>query len=163
MRQVPWESWQQWHHTRRCLFSSDSALVAKALDRITAWQCRGRVPVAVEITGELISIHQRDPQFTAGLPETAAILPGEMLRMMYAMAIMRLVNGVVDQSQKRNTTSVALRAEAAELPRVLVDIRHGAHLDHHLYYCLNCCLLCRYLSPVLSSVGARLLKATTKS
>ncbi|CAK9198992.1 unnamed protein product [Sphagnum jensenii] len=126
MRQVPWESWQQWHHTRRCLFSSDSALVAKALDRITAWQCRGRVPVAVEITGELISIHQRDPQFTAGLPETAAILPGEMLRMMYAMAIMRLVNGVVDQSQKRNTTSVALRAEAAELPRVLVDIRHEA-------------------------------------
>jgi hypothetical protein len=73
------------------------------------------------------------------------------------------VNGVVDQSQKRNTTSVALRAEAAELPRVLVDIRHGARLDHHLYYCLNCCLLCRYLSPVLSSVGARLLKATTKS
>jgi len=42
------------------------------------------------------------------------------------MAIMRLVNGVVDQSQKRNTTSVASRAEAAELPRVLVDIRHEA-------------------------------------
>jgi hypothetical protein len=73
------------------------------------------------------------------------------------------VNGVVDQSQKRNTTSVASRAEAAELPRVLVDIRHGARLDHHLYYCLNCCLPCRYLSPVLSSVGTRLLKATTKS
>jgi hypothetical protein len=90
---------------------------------------------------------------SAGLPETAAMLPGEMLRMMYAMAIMRLVNGVVDQSQKRNTTSVALRAEAAELPRILVDIRHGARLDHHLYYCLNCYLPCRYLSPVLSSVG----------
>jgi len=28
---------------------------------------------------------------SAGLPETAAILPGEMLRMMYAMAIMRYV------------------------------------------------------------------------
>lgn len=36
------------------------------------------------------------------------------------------MNGVVDQSQKRNTTSVADRAEFAGLPRLLVDIRHEA-------------------------------------
>ncbi|XP_024375786.1 uncharacterized protein [Physcomitrium patens] len=54
----------------------------------------------------------------------SAALPGEMLRMMYAMAIMRLVNGVVDQSVRRNTSSVANRAEDARLPRVFVDIRH---------------------------------------
>lgn len=35
------------------------------------------------------------------------------------------MNGVVDQSQKRNTSSVAERAEFAGLPRLLVDIRHG--------------------------------------
>ena len=38
----------------------------------------------------------------------------------------RLVNGVVDQAIKRNTTSVANRAEAVSFPRSFVDIRHGA-------------------------------------
>jgi hypothetical protein len=37
------------------------------------------------------------------------------------------VNGVVDQSVRRNTSSVANRAEEARLPRVFVDIRHGAY------------------------------------
>lgn len=124
MRQVPWESWQQWHHVGCDLFSFSSSRVSEALDRISAWQSRGQLPVAVEITAELISIHRQDPHITAGLPQGAG-LSGEMLRMMYAMAIQRLVNGVVDQSQKRNTTSVASRAEDSQLPRLLVDIRHG--------------------------------------
>jgi len=38
----------------------------------------------------------------------------------------RLVNGVVDQSVRRHTSSVANRAEDARLPRAFVDIRHGA-------------------------------------
>lgn len=37
------------------------------------------------------------------------------------------MNGVVDQSVRRNTSSVANRAEDARLPRAFVDIRHGAH------------------------------------
>ena len=39
--------------------------------------------------------------------------------------MIRLVNGVVDQSKWQNSMSVADRAEAAGLPRMLVDIRHG--------------------------------------
>ena len=38
----------------------------------------------------------------------------------------RLVNGVVDQSVRCNTSSVANRAEDARLPLVFVDILHGA-------------------------------------
>jgi predicted Rdx family selenoprotein len=123
MRQVPWESWQQWHHVRCCFFSNEPVQFAEALDRVAAWQSRGGLPVAVEITAELISIQQRDPYMNTGVSPSIA-LPGEMLRMMYAMAIMRLVNGVVDQNARRNTASVANRAEDAGLPRAFVDIRH---------------------------------------
>lgn len=42
------------------------------------------------------------------------------------------MNGVVDQAVKRNTTSVANRAEAVSLPRSFVDIRHGAFDLRHL-------------------------------
>lgn len=37
------------------------------------------------------------------------------------------MNGVVDQNARRNTASVANRAEDAGLPRAFVDIRHGSH------------------------------------
>ena len=36
------------------------------------------------------------------------------------------MNGVVDQAIKRNSSSVANRAEAVSFPRSFVDIRHGA-------------------------------------
>lgn len=43
------------------------------------------------------------------------------------MSIVRFVNGVTDQGQKgRSAIPVAALAEAAGLPRLLVDIRHEA-------------------------------------
>lgn len=48
-----------------------------------------------------------------------------MLRSQYALAIVRLVNGVVDSLQKGKTAnSVARLAFEAGLPRILVDLRH---------------------------------------
>ena len=35
MRQVPWESWQQWHHVRCCFFSNSPAQISEALDRVS--------------------------------------------------------------------------------------------------------------------------------
>ena len=47
--------------------------------------------------------------------------------MSYAMAIVRLVNGVADAAQKgKYAASVAGLAATAGLPRVLVDVRHEA-------------------------------------
>ncbi|CAM6112416.1 unnamed protein product [Calypogeia fissa] len=125
LRQVPWQSWEHWDWVATELFSESPERISGALDRIAAWQSRGKVPIAVETSAAIIGIHQRDPQFNHGILKESA-LPEAMLRMMYAMAIQRLVNGVVDPSQKRNTTSVADRAEFAGLSRLLVDIRHEA-------------------------------------
>uniref|UniRef100_J3NBZ3 Las1-like family protein n=2 Tax=Oryza brachyantha TaxID=4533 RepID=J3NBZ3_ORYBR len=48
----------------------------------------------------------------------------EMLAMLYSMAIMRLVNGFVENPQKKTGYSISELAEAVGIPRVLVDIRH---------------------------------------
>ncbi|MCO5601491.1 hypothetical protein L7F22_055612 [Adiantum nelumboides] len=90
---------------------------------IAAWRARSSLPVAVEVTWDLISI-QRTDSFFQGSSCLEASLSNELLCLMYAMAIMRLINGVVDHSKKQSSLSVADRAETAGLPRMLVDIRH---------------------------------------
>ncbi|KAL2630505.1 hypothetical protein R1flu_015191 [Riccia fluitans] len=123
LRQVPWQSWEHWQWVADGIFSGCSDRIVAAQHRIKAWQARGHVPISVETTSALTSIQQRDPHFNRGL-FSEDVLPDDMLRMMYAMALQRLVNGVVDVSAKRNSSSVASRAESAGLPRLLVDIRH---------------------------------------
>ncbi|KHN38395.1 LAS1-like protein [Glycine soja] len=54
-----------------------------------------------------------------------ASLSEEMLAMLYCMAIMRLVNGVVEKTRKKEVTSIAVAADAIGIPRMLIDIRHG--------------------------------------
>lgn len=54
----------------------------------------------------------------AGLSEAA-------LRALYALAVVRLVNGVTDPGQKgRHAAPVSALARAAGLPPLLVDVRH---------------------------------------
>jgi len=49
------------------------------------------------------------------------------LRMQYSLAVVRMVNGISDSSQKgRMAASVARLSAAAGLPRLLVDLRHEA-------------------------------------
>ncbi|MCO5581228.1 hypothetical protein L7F22_035106 [Adiantum nelumboides] len=90
---------------------------------IAAWRARSSLPVAVEVTWDLISIQRTDP-FFRGSSCLEASFSNELLCLMYAMAIMRLINGVVDHSKKQSSLSVADRAETVGLPRMLVDIRH---------------------------------------
>ncbi|MCO5575703.1 hypothetical protein L7F22_029506 [Adiantum nelumboides] len=122
-RAVPWESWQLWNEVREAVFSSSSNRVSAAVNKIAAWRARSSLPVAVEVTWDLISIQRMDP-FFCGSPCLEGSLSNELLCLMYAMAIMRLINGVVDNSKKQSLLSVADRAETAGLPRMLVDIRH---------------------------------------
>ncbi|CAL9012399.1 unnamed protein product [Prunus brigantina] len=47
-----------------------------------------------------------------------------MLAMLYCMAIMRLVNGVVEKTRKKTEVCIAVAADAIGIPRTLIDIRH---------------------------------------
>ncbi|GAB4822321.1 hypothetical protein N2152v2_009367 [Parachlorella kessleri] len=60
-------------------------------------------------------------------PTPAIALSDSQLRLQYAMALVRMVNGIADSAQKgRLAQSVASLAAAAGLPRILVDLRHGS-------------------------------------
>lgn len=126
---VPWLSWDEWNFVRESLFSSSPNSVASALRRISAWRSRGCLPVVIEVTASIIEIQQRDSFFRADLTNDDS-QSEEMLAMLYCMAIIRLVNCVVEKTRKRKEVSVAEAADEIGMPRMLIDIRHeGSHRD----------------------------------
>jgi len=143
-RAVPWASWDEWHATRCGLYSASLTAQQRALDQVSlcfvvyltcvfgfvrnvrtachhcqrsvllvqvsAWRCRGRIPLGADVTAALVQTGRRS--LGAGIGDGA--LPAELLRLQYAMSIVRLVNGIADSSQKgRTAQSVANLAEDA--------------------------------------------------
>ncbi|KAF0919662.1 hypothetical protein E2562_030913 [Oryza meyeriana var. granulata] len=96
-----------------------------AANRIAAWRSRGSLPVPIDVTAAFVEIRLRDPFFRNVMAVDEALESEEMLVMLYSMAIMRLVNGFVENPHKKTGYSISEFAEAVGIPRVLVDIRHG--------------------------------------
>ncbi|XP_025814620.1 ribosomal biogenesis protein LAS1L-like, partial [Panicum hallii] len=118
---VPWSNWEEWRFVRDGLFSP---FPAAALRRIAAWRSRGSVLIPVDVTAAFVEIRLRDPFFRSGLAGDDAMESEEMLAMLYSMAIMRLVNGFVENQHKKTGRSISELAEAVGIPRILVNIRH---------------------------------------
>ncbi|XP_043722203.1 uncharacterized protein LOC122669497 [Telopea speciosissima] len=126
---VPWLSWDEWDFVRESLFSSSPDSIDAALRRISAWRSRGCLPVAIDVMASIVEIQQKDPFFGEGRANDV-LESEEMLAMLYCMAIMRLVNGVIEKTRKRKEVSIAEAADAIGIPRMLIDIRHeGSHRD----------------------------------
>ncbi|KAF5471096.1 hypothetical protein F2P56_011565 [Juglans regia] len=138
---VPWLNWDEWLFVEHSLFSHSPDTVASALRRILAWQSRGCLPVAIEVTASIIEIQQKDPHFRKDQSHGATFdyredqtnngsLSEEILAMLYCMAIIRLVNGVIEKARKKTEVSIAVAADAIGIPRMLIDIRHeGSHRE----------------------------------
>lgn len=79
------------------------------------------MPSAVEMTAAFIAIILRDEQTTN--------MSHKELRLMYGMAVIRFVNGLVDPAQKKLfAKSVTTIARTIGLPSWFVDLRHaGTH------------------------------------
>eukprot|EP00741_Cyanophora_paradoxa_P005924 tig00000949_g5742.t1 len=126
---VPWTHWGEWQLVHRSLFSNRNDLQHSALKRIAAWMARGKVPIAVEATAILLEAVLADPQrASAHAPALEVDAHDDMrLRLMYSMAVLRMVNGIVDPAQKgRTAASVGDLAAGLNLPRFFVDLRHEA-------------------------------------
>ncbi|KAL5205392.1 hypothetical protein ABZP36_033601 [Zizania latifolia] len=118
---VPWSSCAEWRLVRDGLFSTRPVA---ALRRIAAWRSRGSLPVPVDVTAAFVEIRLRDPFFRNVMASDDELESEEMLAMLYSMAIMRLVNGFVENPHKKTGYSISELSEAVGIPRVLVDIRH---------------------------------------
>ncbi|KAJ4819926.1 hypothetical protein LUZ62_032492 [Rhynchospora pubera] len=130
---VPWSSWDQWNFVRENIFSSSAESISAALGRISGWRSRGCLPIPIDVTAAFVEIQQQDPFFRyfirKGTIDSASVSE-EVLAMLYSMAIMRLVNGFMENAHKKTGRSISELAEAAGIPRVLVDIRHeSSHRD----------------------------------
>mmetsp|Transcript_9999 Transcript_9999/g.23848 ORF Transcript_9999/g.23848 Transcript_9999/m.23848 type:complete len:569 (+) Transcript_9999:116-1822(+) len=124
-RLVPWCSWEEWEEVAKRLLSERPDAVADGIAQVNLWRFRGRVPVGAEATAALLEVSLQDIEWyrTAGTGNVTE----HSLRLAYAMAIVRFVNGVADSGQKSAPmTSVASLARQYGLPRVLVDIRHDS-------------------------------------
>ncbi|XP_050237061.1 uncharacterized protein LOC126686842 [Mercurialis annua] len=128
-RLVPWLNWEEWEFIRDSLFSGSPDKVSAAINRISTWRSRGCLPVIIDVTSSIIEIQQKDPHFRKDLPSDA-LHSEQMLAMLYCMAILRLVNCVVEKTRKKNEISIAEAASAIGIPRTLIDVRHeGSHRD----------------------------------
>lgn len=126
---MPWLSWDEWDSVRDRLFSSSPPLVSSALRRISTWRSKGCLPVVIEVTASIVEIQLKDPFFREDLDQDA-LDSEEMLSMLYCMAIVRLVNGVVEKTRKKTEVSIGEAADWLNIPRMLIDIRHeGSHRD----------------------------------
>ncbi|CAL1403584.1 unnamed protein product [Linum trigynum] len=128
-RMVPWLNWGEWESVKDSLFSDSPHKVAFALHRISTWRSRGCLPVVIDVTASIIEIQQKDPVYRKDLSGDAAHSE-QMLAMLYCMAILRLVNCVIEKTRKKNDASIGEAAGAIGIPRTLIDIRHeGSHRD----------------------------------
>lgn len=119
-RVVCWQNREEWLFVYRALYSFDNPEnQRKGVDRVAAWRSRssGKLPLAVECTTNLISA-----QLAVG--NCDCDIQG---RLTLSMAIVRFVNGMVDQVQKgKFARSVQSIADEIGLPDWLVDLRHEA-------------------------------------
>ncbi|KAF9675642.1 hypothetical protein SADUNF_Sadunf09G0053400 [Salix dunnii] len=126
---VPWLNWNEWECVRDSLFSDSPEKIHSAITRISTWRSRGCLPAVIDVTASIIEVQQKDPLYRKDLPNEA-IHSEQMLAMLYCMAILRLVNCVVEKTRKKTEVSIAEAAGAIGIPRMLIDIRHeGSHRD----------------------------------
>lgn len=119
-RVVCWQNREEWLYVYRALYNfDDPEIQRKGVDRVAAWKSRsaGKLPLAIECTANLVSSR-------LALNNVVDEIQG---RLTLAMAIVRFVNGMVDQVQKgKFARSVQSIAGEIGLPDWLVDLRHEA-------------------------------------
>jgi hypothetical protein len=91
MSLCPWTSCTEWNDVLELLYSSETEHRRKGLARVAAWKARGVIPALVEVTVDIVSclVHEEDCGRCMDFSEQA-------LRLMYAMALTRFVNGAFD-------------------------------------------------------------------
>ena len=128
-RRVPWRDWAEWDRVRSGLCGDDPQARDASIARVADWRRRGRVPHAVDCTASLLETRSLDAGVPGNVASGAPFAPlsENMLRLAYAAALVRMVNGAVDPSQKgKYAAPVMTLAKRMGIPAVLVDVRMAA-------------------------------------
>ncbi|KAI6044526.1 Las1-like-domain-containing protein [Pisolithus marmoratus] len=121
-RRVPWAHISELEQVCACIFADGDDVEAKtsAVNRLSAWKAITALPHALESTLAILVVQLQD---RPSQPSSAAL----SLRLAYASAIIRMVNGLVDPLQVGAfARSIASIAAQLGLPSWLVELRHAA-------------------------------------
>ncbi|KAG1757964.1 Las1-like-domain-containing protein [Suillus lakei] len=122
-RRVPWANISELDQLCSWVFMDESDLEAKqfAINRLSAWRAVTALPHALESTLSILTARLIDTF------ETSQNFSRLSLRQNYAVAIIRMVNGLVDPLQAgAYARSIASIAAQLGLPSWLVELRHAA-------------------------------------
>ncbi|KAI0651506.1 Las1-domain-containing protein [Trametes meyenii] len=121
-RRVPWQDLSELEQVCGWIYADENDLDAKrlAVNRLAAWKAAVPLPHALESAHALLSVILQDGNSASSSSYLS-------LRMSYASAIIRLVNGLVDPLQlgayARSINSIA---QQLGLPAWFVELRHAA-------------------------------------
>jgi len=114
--QVPWRNWEEWLEVSKLIMDDNQDSQLRAIEIISIWETRGCCPIAVTVTGQLLS----DKLFVTKGGE-------DEQRLRLSMILVRFVNGVTDLIQKRRFhQSIGILAKSSDIPWNIVDVRHSA-------------------------------------
>ncbi|EPQ61021.1 Las1-domain-containing protein [Gloeophyllum trabeum ATCC 11539] len=121
-RRVPWANIGELDQVCSWIYDDENDADSKqlAVQRLSAWKSMTSLPHALESTLALLTALQHDANGQHAVH-------GMALRQMYAAAVIRLVNGLVDPLQSgAYARSIASIAQQLGLPAWLVELRHAA-------------------------------------
>ena len=119
LRNSVFSSRESWLNVYNLLESDDFALKQEGLEIIDAWSTRNRLPIAIQITYNLLDLMLRDPYYS-GKYDTS-----DGLKLQYGLILTKSVNGLVDQLQMGKTAEpIEKLAKKLSIPKWLVDLRH---------------------------------------
>lgn len=127
-RITAWATWTEWQEVYKRLASPNAALRELGVRRVQTWRTRAKLPVAVDLTASLVEVMLNDSEIT---PSTRAPRSDHELQLLYAMCMVRLVNGIVDAAQRQESVgSILDMSKKLDWPTWFVDLRHDAtHRD----------------------------------
>lgn len=123
-RFLPFADWDEWITVKNGLFSTEPRQISLALEMVSLWRVRGRLPLSIDSTAQLVELRLRD----SPSENKAHVYHSENeLKLLYSAVVVRSVNGLVDPSQQGvYATSVLTLAERMGLPGWIVELRHDA-------------------------------------
>ncbi|EME30876.1 uncharacterized protein Gasu_18890 [Galdieria sulphuraria] len=110
----PWKNWDEWYQVVDHLFQGDLSQVLESLQIVSHWRQKMAIPVAVDSGAQLVELCWKQDSITEPIFSLAL-----------ACAIVRLVNGMVDNMQESSyAVSVTGLASQLGLPVFVAEMRH---------------------------------------
>ena len=127
-KKVPWHSWDEWLQVARIIRDGPSLERRSACRIIRLWSSRGKLPIAVELTRNIIEAELLDADLSSLADEHSRYEDAnQILNLAYGLAISRFVNLMTDVVQKGAVAvSMDTLANSVDIPSWIVQIRHNA-------------------------------------